>query len=622
MGIYPPGDHYPGQKICSVPLDEGANARLGWGQVLQVTFNCRNSVHSEISGNLRSARARTRAWTAVAIALAAVALYACGSNEDPKGDDAGKGGATSTGGTANAGGDLGAGGASTSSGGATSAAGASHTTFAGGSTALAGAAGTSVVAGAPGVAGSSGVVEFWDDGIKGVALDATNDDRLWAVTFGRDGAIYAAGSITAASGDRQMVVAKYTQQGTLDSSFGSAGVASLNLSTYVGAADDPATEANDPDPSVEEARDLVVQSDGKIVVVGRAEAPTEASQTRASLADLVFFRLNADGTRDTSFGDPSFDGTPLDGLLIVSLGATPEDQVWGLDIDATDRLYAFASGRAADTARTDADRYVVRLTANGTLDTSFAGTGLATFDVPLSSLTGSAPATLALNDNPRHGYVLSDGSVIASGYTNVGGRNQIVLAKFTSAGVLDTTFSGDGVARVAPFANGMAEAYGVATQYEAGIPAGFVTTGYGRIDVESTSSTDVELVGIRLKANGEFDNTFAAGGVFVQDLSGAEDRGRYVMALPDNRILMAGAGVATGNNKDAMLVLLERNGAVASNFDPAGPKLYDFGSSNEEFYATALSKDGKWVAAVGYAAATSGGLSNGNATVVILPVGR
>lgn len=589
-----------------------------------MTFNCKKLIYSEVAGNPRTRHARPRVSAAAAVAIAASVLYACGSDDDGK-SDVGKGGAASKGGSVNAGGNLGAGGASSPGGVTSNAAGAGGTTDSTttwGSTFVSGAAGTSTVLGAAGVAGSSSVIEFWDDGIKGVALDPANDDRLWGVTFGSDGVIYAAGAITAPSGDRQMVVAKYTQQGTLDSSFGNAGLALVNVSSYVGSPDDPATEASDPDPSVEEARDIVVQSDGRIVVVGRAEAPNEASPTRASLADLVFFRLNVDGTRDLSFGDASLDGTPLDGLLIVSFGATPEDQVWGLDIDATDRLYAFASGRAADAARTDADRYVVRLTANGALDTSFAGTGLATFDVPQNSLTGSAPATLALNDNPRHGYVLSDGTVIASGYTNVGGRNQIVLAKFTSAGVLDTTFSGDGVARVAPFANGMAEAYGVAIQYEAGVAAGFVTTGYGRIDVESTTNTDVELVGTRLKANGEFDSSFGLSGVFVQDLSGAEDRGRYAMALPDNRILMAGAGVATGNNKDAMLVLLEKNGTVASNFDPVGPKLYDFGSSNEEFYATALSKDGKWIAAVGYASVTTGGLTNGNSTLVILPVGR
>lgn len=491
-----------------------------------------------------------------------------------------------------------------------------------GSTSVAGAA-TTGAAGSVGAAGAPSITPtYWEDGKTGGTLDPLNDDRLWGVTFGKNGEIYAAGSLSSAAGDRQIVVAKYDAQATLDKNFGVNGLAILNASPYLGEPDDPATQASDPDPSVEEARALVVQSDGKIVVVGRAEDPKQAAPTRATPSDLILFRLNSDGTRDLSFGDPAYDGTPLDGVATLSFGDTPEDQVWGLEIDANDRLYAFAAGKAADATRTDTDRYVVRWSPNGTLDASFGSGGLATFDVPQSSLTGTAPVTLKLNDNPRHGVVLPDGSVLSSGYTSVAGRNQLVLAKFTSAGALDASFSGDGVARIAPFANGMAEVYGVAVQSEAGVPSGFVTTGYGRIDVESTTRTDVDLVSFRLNAQGEFDSSWASGGAFVLNLTGGEDRGRDALALPDNRILMVGTGVVAGQNKDALLVLLEKNGAVAQDFDPTGQKLYEFGGTNEEFFAAAISRDGQWIAAVGYAGASSGGLSNGNSTLVVLPVGR
>jgi len=552
--------------------------------------------------------ARIRAGLAALTASAA--LIGCASDND--GAHTGSGGASQN----QAG--LGGSSAGTSGGSTAEGSGGSATDIGGASSGIGG----SVTATGGSAAATGGMSGYWQNGTQGQALDSANDDRLWGATFGPNNEIYAVGYVALPSGDRQMAVAKYTPQGTLDAAFGTGGVTLVNASPYAGSPDDPVTEASDADASIEEARDVVVQSDGKLVVVGRAESPLESAPTRSTLADLVFFRLNPDGSRDVTFGDEALNGTPLDGLAIVSFGTTPEDQVWGLEVDATDRVYAFGSGLAQDATRTDADRYIVRLTADGVLDTSFGAAGFATFDVPQSSLTGASPTTLKLNDNQRHGVILPDGSILSSGYTNVAGRNQVVMAKFTSSGLLDPSFSGDGIARVSPFANGFAEAYGVAVQYDAGTPTGFVTTGYGRTDVDSTTDTDVDLVSFRFKPNGEYDTSWSMGGGFVFDLTGAEDRGRHTLALPDNRILMIGTATATGTNKDALLLLLEANGSPSKTFDAAGQKLYDFGSTSDEFFSAALSRDNAWLVAVGYAAATSGGSSNGNSTFVILPVSK
>lgn len=541
----------------------------------------------------RLANITTRYCLLGVLSLGLAATTACGSDDD---DDTGTGGQAGEGGGDAGNGGSGASGGSGGSGGSGS-----------GGEAGDGSGGSSGEGGMGG--GGSG---FWEDGVTGVPLDADNDDRLWGVTFGPENAIYATGYVATETGDRQLVVAKYTTEGELDTGFGADGLAIFNQSTYAGTADDPSTEDDETDNPIEEGRDLVVQ-DGKIVVVGRAENPLEAAPTSATLSDLVFLRLNADGTLDETFGDQ--------GRTIVSFGETPEDQVWGLDIDAEGRIYAFGSGLAAGGVRTDQDRYVVRLTADGVLDPDWGTAGLASFDVPQGTLVDETSPTLGLNDNQRHGFVLADGSVISAGYTNVAGRNQVVLAKFTSDGALDTTFSADGIARVGPFPNGMAEAYGAAIQTSGDAATGFVTTGYGRLDVESQTDTDLDLVSFRFTPDGEFDDTWGVSGAFVHDTSAAEDRGRYTLALPDNRIMMFGTGVATGTNKDAMLLLLGENGAPAANFDAAGPKLYDFGGVNDEFFAGALSEDGAWIAAVGYAGASTGGLSNGNATILILPVG-
>jgi len=265
----------------------------------------------------------------------------------------------------------------------------------------------------------------------------------------------------------------------------------------------------------------------------------------------------------------------------------------------------------AVTPRTDQDRYVWRLNADGTLDTGFANQGVFTFDIP------SGTTTLAVNDNSRRGRVLPDGRIAIGGYSNVGGRNQVILAQLLENGSVDTSFSTDGIVRLAPFPTGLAECYGIAVQSDGSL----VTTGYGNPDAERTGGAELlDMVSFRVKPDGSADSSWGVGGAVVYDPAGAQDRGRDVVALADDRVLFAGAATTVGTNKDAMLLLTEKNGALAQNFDPAVHKVYDFGGDNEEFFSLKLSPSKKFAAAAGYATGT--GLANGNAILAILPLGK
>ncbi|HEY0715548.1 MAG TPA: hypothetical protein VGF45_22895 [Polyangia bacterium] len=102
------------------------------------------------------------------------------------------------------------------------------------------------------LAGAAGGVEF----AKAVPLSETENDRFWDVAFDASGKVLAAGFVRA-GGDNWMAVARFNTDGTLDATFGTAGVAKVNVS--VAGTD-------------ETARGLVVQSDGKIVIAGNVEA--------------------------------------------------------------------------------------------------------------------------------------------------------------------------------------------------------------------------------------------------------------------------------------------------------------------------------------------------------------
>ena len=91
-----------------------------------------------------------------------------------------------------------------------------------------------------------------------VPLSATTADRFWAVTFDGDNKIVAAGYVTEGT-DRWLAVARFNTDGTPDGTFGTNGIAKVNAS--------PSTAST----QFEEARGVVVQSDGKIVIGGSAE---------------------------------------------------------------------------------------------------------------------------------------------------------------------------------------------------------------------------------------------------------------------------------------------------------------------------------------------------------------
>src|SRR5205807_750600 len=78
------------------------------------------------------------------------------------------------------------------------------------------------------------------------------------------------------------------------------------------------------------------------------------------------------------------------------------------------------------------DFALARYTSAGVLDTSFNGTGKLTTD-----FNGSADVANAVAVQP-------DGQIVAAGQAYTGGNPDFALARYTSAGVLDTSFNGTG----------------------------------------------------------------------------------------------------------------------------------------------------------------------------------
>ena len=201
-----------------------------------------------------------------------------------------------------------------------------------------------------------------------------------------------------------MVLTRVDAGGELVGSFGSAGVVVVNVVTGPYAAP-PA--GNPPTGTAEIARDVAVQSDGKIVIVGQGETPPSAGRPDSRDIDIYVARFDPDGTPDATFGTNGV--KRLDLANGVGAGNTINaDQVYGLALRPDDSIVVFGSKGldSADPGRTDRDIVAVQLEDDGDPDPTFGIGGVAT--------TRNA----GVSENPRRGLIQADGKIVATGYGN------------------------------------------------------------------------------------------------------------------------------------------------------------------------------------------------------------
>src|SRR5262245_11113630 len=196
------------------------------------------------------------------------------------------------------------------------------------------------------------------EGFVNTPMSASTLDRFYGVAEGPNGSTYNVGITTTAAAptDARFALMHLNANGTVDRSFGTEGVASLNV--YAGG-------------NAEVARGVVVQklgaNKGKIVISGQAESAADPADV-----DVYVVRFNANGTPDTTFGDQPGSAVRTLNLSPGIVGSTRSpDNTWGLMIQSDDKLVieAVRGNGAAGTpnaGRNDRDLAAVRLNPNGT----------------------------------------------------------------------------------------------------------------------------------------------------------------------------------------------------------------------------------------------------------------
>jgi len=360
---------------------------------------------------------------------------------------------------------------------------------------------------------------FAGDGVATTVIGDAAEGR--AVAVQADGRLLVAGSAEV-GGDLDVAVARYTTAGTLDPTWGGDGLVTVDVGGH------------------DIAYAVAVGAGGSVVVVGVTGAG-------GANANFLVIRLTSSGALDTTL---SQDG-------IVSFGVGPGDDIGqsvAVDGDGSISVVGYSHNG------TDWDVGVARLTADGDLDTGFAGDG--TVLVPVGS-------------GDDHGYAVDragDGGLVVAG-ASVG---DVAVVRLTASGALDTAWGGDGV---------------VTVDLGAGDDAGAAVdlAPDGDVVVAGTSGGDVAVV--RLTASGALDAAWGGTGAVTVAVGSGDDAGRAVAVASDGRVVVAGSS-HNGADDDAAVLRFTAAGALDAGFSGNGSLTVGV-SGDDVAHGLALAADGR-----------------------------
>ena len=341
-----------------------------------------------------------------------------------------------------------------------------------------------------------------------------------SVTLQPDGKIVVAGNSSGEYGNSGKYgndvfsLIRLTANGDLDEFFGDQGKLLLDVGS---------------DQESDVGQSVVLQSDGKIVVAGYRVRPNGDT-------DFSLIRLNMDGSRDQGFGE--------DGRRVLDLDSSRTNQGQCVTLQPDGKIviagFSFHGGSH--------DFSLIRLNADGSLDSGFGDNGNGQMLVPVGS-------------GADQGYSVTlqpDGKIVLAGYSENGSNgNDFSLIRLNADGSLDTGFGGNGKLLV-PVGNGNDWGHSVTLQPDGKI----VVAGYS---INASGNNDFSL--IRLNADGSLDTTFNPLTSPVDTLGGAvsyAENGLPVV-LDDTVEVFDAELAAQGHYAGASLTLARSGGAHAQD---------------------------------------------------------
>ena len=412
---------------------------------------------------------------------------------------------------------------------------------------------------------------FSGNGYDNVDIEST--DQGEAVAVQPDGRIVVAGRGNAAS---NFALVRYLPNGDLDTTFGERGKVQTNFS------------------GVDGAHDLVIDAQGRIIVVGGANGVNHGQSQ--NYLDFGIARYTHSGILDKTFGE---DGTGKVRISSSKLGGG-WNEAFAVDICRWGRhagtIVVAGQGKSMN------DMVLVRLTSNGRLDPTFAGNGIV-----VQHFEG--------RDGARDVAVDASGNIVVVGFVN--GMNDQAVARFTAEGKLDESFGEGGSFGVGGLHKESYAGTGVANAVT--LRAG------GKILVVGQGNGMGDITMFQLDTNGDLDPSFGRTDVGAGIYSsmpgrlkmniGGTDGATDVAIQHDGKIVIVG-----GSNGDVVdiefqefrfvklvAVRFNSDGSLDRSFADAGQFNKTLGGPSSA-RAVAIQRDGKIVI---------GGDGNGNADMMV-----
>lgn len=289
------------------------------------------------------------------------------------------------------------------------------------------------------------------------------------------------------------------------------------------------------------AYSVAIEPGGKILLAGGSSA-----------GDFSVLRLLANGNPDPAFGTAGKSIHKF-GLFELARGVSPL---------TGGKILVCGAGLVSGGSR---DFAIMRLSADGSLDSTFGTGGITTTD-----LQGG------FNESVTCMTVDANGSATVAGAS----RGKFALVRYTPAGALDPSFGSGGKVFTTSSSAGEESVNAIATQ------------GDGKIVVagQSTANGNPDMVVARYLPNGTPDPSFGTGGKAVLQLfdDTLPDAANGLTVLPDGKILIAGT-----SDDSYAVVRLTATGALDPSFGTDGSTIIGYDDSIDAGNALALQTDGK-----------------------------
>ncbi len=328
-------------------------------------------------------------------------------------------------------------------------------------------------------------------GTGGTTTFALDDSLARELTIDSLGRFVVAGGILN-GGDSEVLVARFTSTGAVDTSFGGGdGWTSFDWTAATATAGLDSGDA------------IAVDSSDRPVVGGSTDA--NGASINPSDRNMAVARLTIDGALDPTFGSG--------GIALASSPGGHDDALSTLQIDSAGRIVAIGGTAYPFQVSNPIETMLARWTSDGMLDTVFDGDGILILD---SSGIGGGDRGIDLDFD-------STGRILALSL----GADPLV-ARLTESGVLDTTFSGDGLAQQS-FLAGQDQVARILVQADdKPLVIGFPRVG-----------GPFHYASMRFTTSGDLDTSWGTTGVVTTTI-GLEKVAHAAILQPDQRLIIAG----------------------------------------------------------------------------------